>query len=45
MHTQAYLILAVVVGASVGHYVFGAQMDVEAILSGGGSSSKGMACH
>ncbi|VDB95989.1 unnamed protein product [Peniophora sp. CBMAI 1063] len=44
MTYNAYLILAVVVGAALGHYVFGAQMDVEAVLSGSGSG-KGMACH
>jgi solute carrier family 31 (copper transporter), member 1 len=41
---QAYLILAVVLGASIGHFVFGATMDVEAVLAGG-DSGKGMACH
>ncbi len=41
---QAYLILAVVVGASIGHFVFSAEMDVEAVL-GSGESGKGMACH
>ncbi|KZV73316.1 copper transporter [Peniophora sp. CONT] len=44
MTYNAYLILAVVVGAALGHYVFGAQMDVEAVLSGSGGG-KGMACH
>jgi copper transporter 1 len=42
---QAYLILAVVVGAAIGHYVYGGEMDVEAVLNGGSSQSKGMACH
>jgi hypothetical protein len=43
---KAYLILAVVVGAAVGHYIFGAHMDVEAVLSGGGAiGGKSMACH
>jgi copper transporter 1 len=41
---QAYLILAVVLGASIGHFVFGAGMNVEAILTGG-DSGKGVACH
>jgi len=41
---QAYLILAVVLGASIGHFVFGAAMDVDAILAGG-DLGKGMACH
>jgi hypothetical protein len=41
---QAYLILAVVLGASIGHFVFGAVMDVEAVLAGS-DFGKGMACH
>jgi len=41
---QAYLILAVVLGASIGHFVFGDAMDDDAIL-GGGDLGKGMACH
>jgi copper transporter 1 len=41
---QAYLILAVVLGASIGHFVFGAVMDVEAVIAGS-ESGKGMACH
>ncbi|KAI0283685.1 Ctr copper transporter family-domain-containing protein [Russula aff. rugulosa BPL654] len=38
------LILAVVLGASIGHFVFGAVMDVDAVLAGG-DLGKGMACH
>ncbi|KAG9125108.1 hypothetical protein FRC07_008946 [Ceratobasidium sp. 392] len=45
MTYNAYLILAVVVGASLGHYVFGAQMDAEAVLNNAGVGGKGMACH
>ena len=41
---QAYLILATVVGAALGHFVFSSHMDIDAVLSGG-SDSKGMACH
>ena len=41
---QAYLILAVALGASIGHFVFGAVMNVDAVLAGS-DSSKGMACH
>jgi len=44
MTYNAYLITAVVIGAALGHYIFGSTMNVEAILldtSGG----KGMACH
>ena len=41
---QAYLILAVVLGAGIGHFVFGAVMDAEAVLAGNGLG-KGMACH
>jgi solute carrier family 31 (copper transporter), member 1 len=40
---QAYLILAVVLGATTGHFVFGAYLDPNAILSG--ASSRGMPCH
>jgi hypothetical protein len=43
--SQAYLILAVVLGASIGHFVFGAVMDVEAVLAHGGELGKGVACH
>jgi len=43
MTYNAYIILAVVIGASLGHYIFGSQMDVEAILAS--SSGKSMACH
>jgi hypothetical protein len=35
--TQAYLILAVVAGAGIGHYVFGGEMGVD--------GGRGMACH
>ncbi|KAI0030941.1 Ctr copper transporter [Vararia minispora EC-137] len=45
MTYNAYLILSVVLGAAIGHYVFGGHMDVDAILSGGAASGKGMACH
>jgi len=44
MTYNAYLILAVVLGASIGHFVFGAVIDVDAILAGG-DLGKGMACH
>ncbi|KAI0302577.1 Ctr copper transporter [Russula brevipes] len=44
MTYNAYLILAVVLGAAIGHFVFGAEMDVEVVLSGG-SVGRGMACH
>ena len=42
--SKAYLILAVVLGASIGHFVFGAQMDVDSVLAGA-AANKGMACH
>ncbi|QRV93770.1 copper transport protein CTR2 [Ceratobasidium sp. AG-Ba] len=45
MTYNAYLILAVVLGASLGHYIFGAQMDAEAVLNSAGVGGKGMACH
>ncbi|KAL5528288.1 CTR2 [Sanghuangporus sanghuang] len=44
MTYNAYLILAVVLGAAIGHYYLGGQMDVDGILSGT-SDDKGMACH
>ncbi|KAI5123846.1 hypothetical protein M0805_005665 [Coniferiporia weirii] len=44
MTYNAYLILAVVLGAAIGHYYLGGQMDVGSILLGG-SEDKGMACH
>ncbi|KAI8994001.1 Ctr copper transporter [Trametes punicea] len=44
MTYNAYLILATVVGAALGHYIFGSHMDVDAVLAGG-VDSKGMACH
>lgn len=42
---QAYLILAVVFGASLGHFVLNGYLDVEGVLLGGGGDAKGMACH
>jgi len=44
MTYNAYLILAVVLGASLGHFIFGGNMDPDAILVGGGGG-KTMACH
>jgi len=44
MTYNAYLILAVVLGASIGHFVFGAVMDAEAVIAGS-ELGKGMACH
>ncbi|KAI1795601.1 Ctr copper transporter [Ganoderma leucocontextum] len=44
MTYNAYLILATVVGAAIGHFIFSAHMDIDAVLSGGGDN-KGMACH
>ena len=41
---QAYLILATVLGAAIGHYLYGGQMDPDVVL-GGGIASKGMCCH
>jgi solute carrier family 31 (copper transporter), member 1 len=42
---QAYLILATVVGAALGHYIFNAHMDIESVLAGGPAAGRGMACH
>ncbi|KAI0829817.1 Ctr copper transporter family-domain-containing protein [Trametes gibbosa] len=44
MTYNAYLILATVVGAALGHFVFSTHMDIDAVLSGG-ADGKGMACH
>jgi len=44
MTYNAYLILAVVLGAAVGHFKFGKKMNVEAVLADN-ASLKGMACH
>jgi len=44
MTYNAYLIASVVIGAAVGHYIFGSTMDVDAMLSDS-NSTKGMACH
>ncbi|KZS98151.1 Ctr copper transporter [Sistotremastrum niveocremeum HHB9708] len=44
MTYNAYLILAVVLGAAVGHYIFNADMDVDAVLYGN-VPSKSVACH
>ncbi|KAF9446221.1 Ctr-domain-containing protein [Macrolepiota fuliginosa MF-IS2] len=43
MTYNAYLILAVVVGAGLGHFIFGSTLDTDAIL--GETNGKGMACH
>ncbi|GJE93767.1 Ctr copper transporter [Phanerochaete sordida] len=45
MTYNAYLILATVAGAAVGHFVFNARMDVDAVLAGAGGTDRGMACH
>ncbi|KAF5348624.1 hypothetical protein D9758_006858 [Tetrapyrgos nigripes] len=42
MTYNAYLILAVVLGAAFGHYIFGGNINPDALLADGG---KGMACH
>jgi copper transporter 1 len=39
---QAYLITAVVLGAAIGHYVFGSTIDIDALVAADG---KGMSCH
>ncbi|KAH9484858.1 Copper transport protein ctr6 [Psilocybe cubensis] len=44
MTYNAYLIFATVLGAALGHYIFGATINVDAILSES-SGGKGMACH
>ncbi|KAJ7629882.1 Ctr copper transporter [Mycena rosella] len=42
MTYNAYLILATVLGAALGHFVFGGTINVDALLS---EESKSMACH
>ncbi|KAI0358558.1 Ctr-domain-containing protein [Trametes cingulata] len=44
MTYNAYLILATVVGAALGHYIFSSHMDIDAVLANG-VDGKGMACH
>lgn len=44
MTYNAYLILAVVLGAAIGHFIFGSSMDTDAVL-GDSTNGKGMACH
>ncbi|KAH7101260.1 Ctr copper transporter [Auriculariales sp. MPI-PUGE-AT-0066] len=45
MTYNAYLIAAVVVGAAVGHYIFSAEMDTDAVLATSGVGGKGVSCH
>ncbi|KAJ3737361.1 Ctr copper transporter [Lentinula guzmanii] len=42
MTYNAYLILSVVLGAAIGHFIFGGSINPESILA---SDGKGMACH
>ncbi|KIK63737.1 hypothetical protein GYMLUDRAFT_95298 [Collybiopsis luxurians FD-317 M1] len=42
MTYNAYLILAVVLGAAIGHFIFGGFISPDSILS---ADAKGMACH
>ncbi|KAF8625895.1 hypothetical protein AX15_005144 [Amanita polypyramis BW_CC] len=44
MTYNAYLVLAVVLGAVIGHFTFGAKMNVDTVLADH-ASVKGMACH
>jgi len=44
MTYNAYLIAAVVIGASLGHYIFGSTINVDAILADP-TGGKGLACH
>ncbi|EIW62651.1 Ctr-domain-containing protein [Trametes versicolor FP-101664 SS1] len=44
MTYNAYLILATVVGAALGNFIFSTHMDIDAVLAGG-ADGKGMACH
>lgn len=40
---QAYLIASVVVGATIGNYVFSSTMSVDSVL--GSTAGSGLACH
>ncbi|KAJ6625862.1 copper transporter [Mycena sp. CBHHK59/15] len=42
MTYNAYLIFATVLGAAIGHFIFGGTINVDALLS---DEAKGMACH
>ncbi|KAF8070039.1 Ctr copper transporter family-domain-containing protein [Lyophyllum atratum] len=44
MTYNAYLIIAVVLGAAIGHYIFGSTLNVNAVL-GDAAGPKTMACH
>lgn len=44
-NVQAYLVLAVVLGAGLGHFYLSDKMDVDGVLASGGEDGKGMACH
>ncbi|OCH93770.1 Ctr-domain-containing protein [Obba rivulosa] len=44
MTYNAYLIVAVVIGAALGHFLFGTHLDVDGVLAGA-VDGKGMACH
>jgi len=44
MTYNAYYILAVVLGATLGHYIFGSTMNTNAVLQGN-DIDKGVACH
>ncbi|KAI0684738.1 Ctr copper transporter [Cytidiella melzeri] len=45
MTYNAYLILATVIGAAVGHFIFNGHMDIEIVLAGGSAGGRGMSCH
>ncbi|KAG8872006.1 hypothetical protein FRC20_009905 [Serendipita sp. 405] len=44
MTYNGYLILATVLGAALGHYIYGGRMDPNAVL-GGALETKGISCH
>ncbi|KAF8658311.1 hypothetical protein AX16_002080 [Volvariella volvacea WC 439] len=44
MTYNVYLILATVLGAALGHYIFGSTLDVSAILNGE-AGTRALACH
>ncbi|KIY50394.1 Ctr copper transporter [Fistulina hepatica ATCC 64428] len=43
MTYNAYLIFSVVLGAAIGHYIFGSTINLDVVLAG--DPGKGLACH
>jgi len=45
MTYNAYLILAVVAGAGLGHYIFGSHMDADFVINGHRDDARDVGCH